>query len=254
MSALPKVSIIVPSFNQGKFIKYTLDSIINQKYPDLEIIVMDGGSTDETIKILKSFGNKIIWYSKKDNGQTDALNRGIKKSTGEIIGWLNSDDCYQPNILFTIAKNFQQNKCQWLTGYCQNIDAKGNEIRSIIATYKNFLLRHFSYSALLVENFISQPSTFFHRSIIDEFGYLDENDHYTMDYEYWLRIAKKYPPLILPQYLAQFRIHSSSKTNAQINKQHAQRKKVVRKYSHNFFILQLNSINCWFIRFFYKFL
>ncbi len=95
---LPKISIITPSYNQGRFIKETIDSVLSQNYPNLEYWVMDGGSTDETVKVLKSYGKKINWVSKKDKGQTNAINEGLKKVTGDIIAYINSDDVYAPDV------------------------------------------------------------------------------------------------------------------------------------------------------------
>src|SRR5690606_33014626 len=99
LSSYPLVSVVTPSYNKGKFIKETIESVLSQDYPNIEYIVMDGGSTDETVDILKSYGDRIAWISEKDDGQADAVNKGIARARGEIIGWLNSDDTYLPGAV-----------------------------------------------------------------------------------------------------------------------------------------------------------
>ncbi|TLM99816.1 glycosyltransferase, partial [bacterium] len=120
-----KISIVIPSYNQGKFIRRTIDSILNQGYPDLELIVMDGGSTDETLAILQSYGDRIAWHSAPDSGQTQAVNNGWKRATGQILGWVNSDDILLPGALRAAVDRFQsQPEIQWLYGNCRYIDAR----------------------------------------------------------------------------------------------------------------------------------
>jgi glycosyltransferase involved in cell wall biosynthesis len=149
-----KISIITPSYNQAEFIERTIQSIFSQNYPDIEYIVMDGGSTDGTVKILKKYSDQIIWKSEKDNGQSDAINKGLKIATGEIVAYLNSDDTYEPGTLKKVADFFQKNpEKKWVYGKCKIINKKDQEIRKWITAYKNLLLKNYSYSKLLSENF-----------------------------------------------------------------------------------------------------
>jgi glycosyltransferase involved in cell wall biosynthesis len=215
MAGTPKISIITPSWNQGPFIERTIRSVLDQEYPNLEYIVMDGGSADGTIDILKKYEGRLNWISEKDKGQADAINKGITRATGDIIAYLNSDDIYEPDALRKVADHFSGHpETMWLTGQCRIIDEQDREIRRPITAYKNFLLRHYSYSLLLVTNPVSQPATFWRRTVTSEFGHFDETEHLVMDYDYWLRIGKKYPPAVLDDYLAGFRVYAASKTSS----------------------------------------
>ena len=185
-----KISIITPSYNQAEFIERTIQSILNQSYSNFEYIIMDGGSTDGTIEILKKYSNKIIWKSEKDNGQSDAINKGLKIATGDIVAYLNSDDTYELNALQKVADFFIKNPDKkWVYGKCKIINEKDQEIRKPITAYKNWLLKKYSYKKLLTENFISQPATFWKKELHNEFGYFNESESLCMDYEFWLRIC-----------------------------------------------------------------
>lgn len=250
---LPKISIITPSCNQGKFIRQTIDSVLSQDYPNLEYIVIDGQSNDNTLDILKSYGNRIKWISEKDNGQTEAINKGIKMSSGEIIAYLNSDDYYLPETLFTIGNYFMTHEeCMWLTGDYEIVNEKGETIQSYICWYKKLLRNFSSYWIFCVANFIIQPSTFWRRNIVNKIGYFDDNLHYEMDYDYWLKIWKKYQLHILPYRLSAFRIHSASKGFLFYDKQFAEEYKVVARYTKNKFILNLHKLHSYFIVLIYK--
>lgn len=208
-----KISIVTPSFNQGCFIKQTIDSVLNQNYPNLEYIVMDGGSNDGTVDILKSYGNRIIWKSEKDKGQSDAINKGMAMATGEILGYINSDDLYTSNCFFKINDFFLTSpKIRWAYGKCRIIDEHNREVRKLITAYKNFWMKKYSYNKLLSINFINQPSTFWRKEIRNEFGLFNKNEHLVMDYEYWLRIGKKYRAGFINAYLSEFRMYTQSKS------------------------------------------
>ncbi|HCM42927.1 MAG TPA: glycosyltransferase [Candidatus Omnitrophica bacterium] len=211
--SLPMISAVMPTFNQAPYIRQAIDSILNQNYPHLEIIVVDGQSTDGTVDILKSYGDKIKWISEKDKNQTDALNKGFRMAGGEIIAWLNTDDLYEQKTLMTIGKYFRQHAdCQWLYGRCTIIDQDSREIRKWVTAYKNFFCRRYSYESLLIQNFISQMAVFFKRSVIQEIGELDDTLRNGMDYDFWLRIGKVYRPHFIDQNLGMFRLHLDSKT------------------------------------------
>ena len=241
---LPKISIITPSYNQGKFIERTIKSVLDQDYPHLEYIVMDGGSSDGTVEILKKYDARLKWLSQKDNGQSAAINEGIRMSTGDIIAYLNTDDTYEAGALKQVADIFTGDpSVMWLTGRCRIIDENDLEIRRLISKYKNLLLNHYSYQLLLVTNPISQPSTFWRRQIVEEYGLFDEDEHLAMDYEYWLRIGKQYPPKILDSFLSSFRIHHSSKSSGSFLKMPRQELLIARKYSDSNLLNIMHQIN-----------
>ncbi|MEI8061171.1 MAG: glycosyltransferase family 2 protein [Candidatus Berkelbacteria bacterium] len=264
---MTKISIITPSFNQANFIGRTMSSVLEQRGDFfLEYFVMDGGSTDKTVEVIKKFEQRIkdgkygkninfYWQSKKDNGQSDAINQGLKKSTGDIIAYMNSDDSYVDGIFQEVVSAFEKNdKKNWLTGYCNIIDADDKPIRSIIANYKNFWLRHYSFSRLLILNFVSQPATFWKSSVVKKFGLFDENLHYTMDYDYWLRIGKNNDPIILKQSVCNFRIHGQSKGETAFKKQFAQDFQVATAHSTSDWLTFLHKIHNFFIICVYKIL
>ncbi|CAG1065627.1 Chondroitin synthase [uncultured bacterium] len=232
LKKLPRISVITPSYNQGHFIRETIESVLGQNYPDLEYIVMDGGSTDDTIDILKSYGGRIKWSSGKDKGQSDAINKGIRAATGEIIAYLNSDDLYEKGALEKAATYFMEKpESLWMTGRCRIIDTKGAEVRKAITAYKNFLLSRYSYNILLVTNFISQPATFMRRRAFDEFGFFDESQHRVMDYDFWLRLGQTHQPGVLEDYLASFRVHPGSKTSSSFRYTFKEELDVARKHT-----------------------
>ena len=227
-----KISIITPSYNQAQFIERTIQSILNQNYPNLEYIVMDGGSNDGTVEILKRYSKQITWKSEKDSGQSDAINKRLRAATGDIVAFLNSDDTYEPGALAKVAEFFAKNpEIKWAYGKCRIVNENDLEIRKPITWYKNFLLKKYSYRKLLAENFISQPATFWRRELLDEIGYIDEKEHYTMDYEYWLRIGQKYPAGVIDAYLADFRMYDESKSGSLANPQFIDELRIAKKYS-----------------------
>ncbi|MBE7416066.1 MAG: glycosyltransferase [Deltaproteobacteria bacterium] len=228
----PRITVITPSYNQGGFIGDTIESVLGQDYPDLEYLVIDGGSKDETLDVLKKYEGRLAWVSERDRGQSDAINKGIRKATGDIIAYLNSDDLYEPGALKKAAQYFQANPERlWLTGRCGIIDANGRETRGCITAYKNFLLRRYGYNILLVTNFISQPATFIRREAFGELGLFDESQHRVMDYEFWLRLGRKYPPGFIDDRLALFRVHPGSKTSSSFHLTFREELQVARKYT-----------------------
>jgi glycosyltransferase involved in cell wall biosynthesis len=150
---LPKISIITPSLNQGHFIDETICSVLSQDYPNLEYLVMDGGSTDQTLEVLKRFSGRVTWVSEKDAGQTNAINKGLRLAGGNLLAYLNADDLLLPGTLSRVAQTAVENpRAMWFTGQCRIIDDRGNEIRKPVTTYKNLLLRSGSFSLLAMTN------------------------------------------------------------------------------------------------------
>lgn len=246
----PKISLITPSLNQGKFIEATIQSVLSQNYPDLEYIVMDGGSADNTLKILERYSGQLKWISEKDNGQTDAINKGLCMANGEILAYLNADDLLLPGTLLKVAQTFMEHpEAMWVTGQCRIIDENNREVRRLITIYKNLWLRFTSPSALLITDYVSQPATFWRSRALDEFGYPDESLHYAMDYEYWLRLYSKYPLLFIPEYLAAFKIHPHSKSTTTLHKNvYIDEERVaLQRHTHSKFLLTLHDIHRWLI-------
>lgn len=225
MRRIARISIITPSFNQGRFIERTIKSVLNQHYSNLEYIVIDGGSTDETIKILEKYSKKrsskktnntptFIWKSQKDRGQTHAINKGLKMCTGDIIAYLNSDDTYEPNTLQTVADFFASHpKAAFVYGKGRLIDADDKPI----GLYNTLPEDH---DRLFASCGISQPTCFWKGKLIQDIGYFNESYHYTMDYEYWVRVSKQYTLHFIDKVLANSRIHDSAKTSVFTHKLH----------------------------------
>jgi glycosyltransferase involved in cell wall biosynthesis len=241
-----KISIITPSYNQVPFIERTIKSVLDQNYPNLEYIVMDGGSTDGTIDILKKYSDRIIWKSEKDNGQSDAINKGLKMATGDIIAYLNSDDTYESGTIKKVVDFFEKNPDKkWAYGKCRIIDEKDLEIRKPITWYKNILSKNYSYPKLLMENFISQPATFWKKELAEEIGYFRETESYSLDYEYWLRIGRRYPAGTIDDYLANFRFYRGSKTGSLSKENFASEIRLAKEYGKDHpFCVFLHRINC----------
>ena len=255
---LPKISIITPSYNQGEYIGQTIRSVLDQNYPNLQYLVIDGGSTDNTLRILKSYGKKIEWISEKDNGQSDAINKGLKMAKGDIVSYLNSDDILLPNALRIVSEYFMNNqKVLWLTGYCSIIDHEGKETRGIISKWKSlWLYMHEKVinnrNILLIFNYIAQPSTFLKKEVIDIVGNFDENLCYTMDYDYWLRLSLNYKLNIVRKELSSFRLQKKSKSVSNVKKSFEESYLVASRYTSSKLFLKLHKIHDMLAIFSYK--
>ncbi len=205
---LPSFSIVTPSYNQGIFVEDTVRSVLDQHYPNLEYWVMDGGSTDLTCDVLRRYADRLQFVSERDGGQSDAINKGIARSHGQIIGWLNSDDTYAPGALMSVATYFRDHpEVAVVYGDADYIDADGTDIVPCahIEPYDAHRLLHYS-------DFIVQPAAFFRRDAFEAVGGLDQSLHYCMDYDLWLKLAARYKIAYLPQRLASFRWFGENKT------------------------------------------
>ncbi|MFC1914423.1 glycosyltransferase family 2 protein [Chloroflexota bacterium] len=206
---LPLVSIVTPSFNQGPFIEETILSVKNQTYPNIEHIVTDGGSTDNTLDILRKYEGiyNLHWVSEPDEGQSDAINKGWRRAKGEILGWLNSDDTYMPWAAEIAVESFSQYPdVSMVYGDAAIIDESGEVTRPQPGT-------EFSLKKLLCEgNIVPQQTAFFRKEVLDKVGYLDTKLFVEMDYDYWIRIALKLKAKYVPKLLASFRVCEGTKT------------------------------------------
>ena len=245
-----KISIITTNFNTDKYLEQTIKSILSQKGDfDLEYIITDGGSKDNSLEIIKKYdkeiqdgkwGNRVTfrYLSEKDSGQSDGINKGLKMATGDIIAFLNADDLYTEGALEKVVTYFKDNPdCLWLTGYCRIIDENNKEIRKYITKYKNIGLERLTLDSLLIEDTISQPATFWRKSLMDEIGYLDESLHYAMDYDYWVRMEKVSHMHLIKEYLAEFRFTSDTKTGSSVDKTLAESRLIAERYADNKWIV-----------------
>jgi glycosyltransferase involved in cell wall biosynthesis len=213
VSDFPKISIISPSYNQERFIEDTLRSVSEQQYPHLEHIIVDGASTDSSTQILERLCSTagweyLRWKSEPDHGQSEALNKGFRLASGDIVGWLNSDDIFRLGTLRKVAQVFADHRdIDFVYGDYDIIDESGG-----LLLHKKEI--EFDWSIMLCGlNYIAQPNVFFRRRVFDAIGYLDESLHYVMDYEFWLRAANhRMRFLHVPQAFAACRWHLDAKT------------------------------------------
>lgn len=212
---LPSISVVTPSYNQAQFIAQTVDSVRQQQYPHLEHLVIDGLSTDGTLDVLAGYGDDVVVTSEKDSGQTEAINKGLRKAQGDVICWLNSDDYLLPGALQAVGEFFAAHpEVTWVTGDGVIVDAEGRPIQKPVRTYKQ-VLRKFPPAVYLgLANSIVQPATFWRRSVHERIGYLDESLHYTMDYDWWMRLLSTGRPGKIDRALCGFRIHDASKSGS----------------------------------------
>lgn len=233
MTSSPRLSIVTPSFNQGAFIREAVESVREQNYPNCEHIVIDGGSTDGTVCTLTQLAQaanttSLRWSSEPDRGQAHALNKGFALATGDIIGWLNSDDRYRPQALSRVAAIFNQHpNVDLVYGDYTLMDVQGcvQRVRREIAFNRFILLYH----RVL---YIPTTATFFRRRIIDDGNYLDEHLHYALDFDFFIRLsAKGYRFLHVRELLADFRLHDASKTCCTPDKQLQEHNRIMRRYS-----------------------
>jgi GT2 family glycosyltransferase len=246
MKSWPLISIVTPSLDQGEFIEETILSVLSQDYPCIEYIIADGGSKDATVDILKKYSERVIWFSEKDEGQAQAINKGLQMASGEIITYLNADDILLPGALRTVAQAFILNpEVMWVTGRSKIIDAASKEIRGLITLYKNTLLKLGNHGLLFIINYISQPATFWRRNLLPMLGWMDGSLQYSMDYDYWMRLWQRYQPCIVNDTLAGFRIHRKSKTtsSAHSNAWIKEEKQVIQRYTSSRFWLFLHDVH-----------
>lgn len=205
----PKISIVTPSFNQGQFIEETIRSVLLQNYPNLEYIIIDGGSTDNSVEIIKKYEPWLkYWVSEPDRGQSHAMNKGFMLSNGEIMAWLCSDDLYKINTLMYAANILNNENSNWLAGSADiiNADSKTTSIINIKDISINSFFRWLIYC-------FPQPSVFWKRSIWEKTNYLDRNLHYTMDIDLWFQMYNIEPPITSSIVFSCLRHHIKSKTS-----------------------------------------
>jgi glycosyltransferase involved in cell wall biosynthesis len=207
---LPKISIITPSYNQGEFLERTINSVLSQNYENLEYIIIDGGSIDNTIDILTKYNDRLsYWVSEPDQGQVSAINKGLMVASGEWVGWQNSDDIYYPNFLNSVASIILADKdVDLITSDINLIDKYDNVIRDVKYIKP-------SYNSMLAEGMLlANQSCLWRKSIHKSLGYINPNFDLAFDYEWFLRILKNHHKVVhIPQIFGALRYHSQTKTN-----------------------------------------
>ncbi|HDQ07486.1 MAG TPA: glycosyltransferase [Methanoculleus sp.] len=225
MTKAMKFSIITPSYNQGVFIEETILSVLNQEWDDIELIVMDGGSKDNTLEILSRYDQRIIWRSEPDNGQTDAINKGLRLCTGDIIAYLNSDDTYEPGVFRLVADHFAAHpECDMVFGAVHHIDPASNVIETLSPgplDLEEYLRANF---------YLPQPTVFFRRRVFEEIGFFDDSLNLGMDLDYWLRVVLKFRIDYIPKVLANARIYPEAKSSAMRHLYVEERRRILDKF------------------------
>ncbi len=202
----PTVSIVTPSYNMAHFLGATIDSVLSQSYPHIDYIVMDGGSTDGTVSLLESYGDRLRWVSQPDRGQADAINRGFERTSGSIFAFLNADDLYCADAIARAVQAFQEHpEAGVIYGEGDHIDEAGGTIGP-------YPTRDFDLDLLAQRCFICQPAGFLRREVFSDIGMMDRDLHFALDYDLWIRAAKKYPLQRINERLALSRMYRANKT------------------------------------------
>jgi glycosyltransferase involved in cell wall biosynthesis len=228
-----KISIITPSFNQGAFIEQTIRSVMVQDCKEVEHIVIDGGSTDDTVSILSRYPH-LKWTSEKDSGQSGAINKGFAMASGDVVAWLNSDDYYEKDIFGEIVGYFTSHPdCQCLYGDITFVDRQGHELSKVIGDTINL------ESLIRCPDIVRQPSCFWRKEILKEVGTLDESLHLVMDFDLFLRISKRYPMHYLHRNLSYYRYYDENKSLSRVRRQV---KEIYRVYRKNGIRLNVGAV------------
>lgn len=221
----PKISIVTASYNQGHFIEETILSVLNQNYPNLEYIVIDGGSTDNSVDIIKKYQQHFTyWVSEKDKGQANAINKGLQMCTGDIFNWLNSDDYLEPGALHKIAAAFADKQVQMVAGKVRNFSTTAEEV------IPNQKLSAKGLMCWEPDVKFVQPGVWMRRKFIAQCGGIDEQFHYAFDWDLYIRYLYCFPNVKeLDELLVHFRLHENSKTQSLSERFTIEERKIIEK-------------------------
>ncbi len=212
----PLVTVVTPSLNHGRFIRETIESVLGQDYPALEYLVIDGGSTDDTMAVVKQYADRLSWVSERDAGQAAAVNKGWRRARGAIVAYLNSDDTYLPHALERAVAAFRAHpEADVVYGEGYHVDVGGRVLH-------RYPTEPFRRPRLAETCFICQPATFIRRRTAESVGYLDESLQFCMDYDFWIRLAQVATFTHITEYLATSRVHPDTKTVAQRARAHVE--------------------------------
>jgi glycosyltransferase involved in cell wall biosynthesis len=228
LTVWPKFTVVTPSFNQGQFLEQTICSVLDQKYPNFEYIIMDGGSTDNSVEIIKKYSEHLAsWESTPDRGQAHAINKGFTRARGEILCWINSDDWYLPGAFYSAAIEFQKRKADFLYGGCL--------LRHEESAHDYFVRMpqtlHRISSDLSVFDFIDQPSSFWSRRVWEAIGPLDESLNYAFDWDFFIRVSRQFELHCTEAIFSAYRHHEQHKSGVGGDARLAELVEIVRRYS-----------------------
>jgi glycosyltransferase involved in cell wall biosynthesis len=225
---LPRITVVTPSYRQGRFIERTLRSVLLQGYDNLEYFVIDGNSDDETAAILSRYAPYLdYWVSERDRGQSHALNKGLERSTGEIVCWINSDDCFLPGTLLLVGRTLALGSGNFaLVGDCLETHENGSPPVHLVGHYENRrrLLEFWKGYQM------HQPAIFWRRDVLERVGFLDESLHFTMDFDYWVRVSRHFDFVKVDQVLASTHYHPAAKTGDNYEAFYAELKTRAHRY------------------------
>jgi glycosyltransferase involved in cell wall biosynthesis len=230
VKALPTISVITPSFNQGRFLRQCIESVLAQVYSNLEFMIIDGGSTDETLSVIREYESSIsYWISESDSGQSDAINKGFRRASGEIVSWLNADDYYLPGAFDSVVDAYSADPS---APFYFGDGLRVNETGAVIANFFPMGTLAFDRQALVMGlNYILQPSTFINRRSLERAGYLDTELHFGMDSDLWMRLSALGAPRVVPLVLAATREYATTKTASGSFARIEELRKISMKYS-----------------------
>lgn len=241
MNIFPKISVITPSFQQAGYLEQTILSVLDQNYPALEFIVIDGGSTDGSVSILEKYKERLTYFvSEPDRGQVHAINKGFARATGTWITFLNSDDFYNPGALEKVAGMALSNTdARWICGSMKYVDGKLNPYGERAPQVKNLSPAYW----IGYQTAVPQPSVFIHKDAIKKTGLFNESLHFVFDTEYWIRMALAgYKPFIIPEVLSTFRVHGESKTGQGYSAFYNEQKSLIHLFSDHLTIKEKKGL------------
>jgi glycosyltransferase involved in cell wall biosynthesis len=243
---LPKISVITPSYNQARFIEQTIRSVLLQQYPNLEYIIIDGGSTDGSVEIIRKYETWLsYWVSEPDRGQSHAINKGFERAAGQVLCWLNSDDYYLPGALLAVGKLLADGAGSYaVAGHCLKVYRDGRPAVKLEGSYENRrrLLQFWKGYQM------HQPAIFWRREVFERVGWLNEELHLIMDFDYWARISRHCDFVNIDRVLACCNFYAEAKTGDDYWQYHDDLKRYASRYwgsklSLEFWYLRLSMLN-----------